>query len=71
MKCEKELISKEQSKTLQVQITVEFKAYFKDEQGQEVEKLERKANDEQNYLYLQVDVKKEGFFITLEEVRCF
>lgn len=28
MKCEKELISKEQSKTLQVQITVEFKAYF-------------------------------------------
>lgn len=28
MKCKKELISKEQSKKLQVQITVEFKAYF-------------------------------------------
>lgn len=41
---------------------VEFKAYFKNEQGNEVQTLERKISDKENYLYLQVNVKKEGSF---------
>jgi hypothetical protein len=49
---------------------VEFKAYFKNEEGEEVATLETKPNEEETFLYLRVNVKKEGYFngeITLDE----
>lgn len=41
---------------------VEFKAYFKNEEGKEVTTLEKEQNQEEMYLYLRIDVKKEGYF---------
>ena len=48
---------------------VEFKAYFKNEEGKEVTTLEKEPNQEETYLYVKVEVKKEGYFngeITIE-----
>lgn len=41
---------------------VEFKAYFKDKEGREVTTLEKEVNQEETFLYLRIDVKKEGYF---------
>ena len=41
---------------------VEFEVYFKTSEGKEVETLEKEINDEETYLYLQLNVKKEGYF---------
>lgn len=41
---------------------VEFKTYFKDEEGNEVTTLERDTKAEETFLYLRVNVKKEGYF---------
>lgn len=41
---------------------VEFKAYFKDGEGKEVTTLEKVPNEEETFLYLRVNVKKEGYF---------
>lgn len=41
---------------------VEFKAYFKDEEGNEVTTLEQDTKVEETFLYLHVNVKKEGYF---------
>ncbi len=49
---------------------VEFKAYFKDGEGKEAITLEKEAYTEETFLYLRVDVKKEGYFngeIVLED----
>ncbi len=48
---------------------VEFEAYFKDEEGKEVTTLEKEAKKEETFLYLRMNVKREGYFngeITLE-----
>lgn len=48
---------------------VEFKAYFKDKEGKEVTTLEKMQNEEDTFLYLRLNVKKEGYFngeITLD-----
>lgn len=41
---------------------VEFQAYFKDEGGNEVTTLEQDTKAEETFLYLRVNVKKEGYF---------
>ncbi len=41
---------------------VEFRAYFKDEEGNEVTALEKDTKVEDTFLYLRVNVKKEGYF---------
>lgn len=41
---------------------VEFKAYFKDKEGREITTLEKEVNQEEAFLYLCIDVKKEGYF---------
>lgn len=41
---------------------VEFEAYFKNEKGEEVTTLERILEGKETYLYLRVNVKKEGYF---------
>ena len=41
---------------------IEFKAYFKNEEGKEVTTLEQATNQEETFLYLQIGVKKEGYF---------
>ncbi len=41
---------------------VEFKAYFKNEEGNEVTTLEQLTSQEETFLYLQIGVKKEGYF---------
>lgn len=41
---------------------VEFKAYFKNGEGKEVTTLEKMADEEKAFLYLRVNVKKEGYF---------
>lgn len=48
---------------------VEFEAYFKEEEGKEVTTLEKEAKKEETFLYLRLNVKREGYFngeITLE-----
>lgn len=48
---------------------IEFKAYFKDGEGKEVTTLGKTADEEKTFLYLRVNVKREGYFngeITLE-----
>ena len=41
---------------------VEFKAYFKNDAGNEVTTLEKMPNEEEAFLYLRINVKKEGYF---------
>ncbi len=41
---------------------VEFKAYFKNKEGREVTTLEQEVKEEETFLYLHVNVKKEGYF---------
>ena len=41
---------------------VEFEAYFKDQEGRKTSNLNTSINSTQNFLYLQVKVKKEGYF---------
>lgn len=41
---------------------VEFTAYFKDKEGKEVTTLEKPQNEEETFLYLRFNVKKEGYF---------
>lgn len=41
---------------------VEFNAYFKDGKGKETTTLEKMPNEEETFLYLRVNVKKEGYF---------
>ena len=41
---------------------VEFKAYFKNKEGKEVTTLEKVIKEEETFLYLRVNVKKEGYF---------
>jgi len=41
---------------------VEFEAYFKTAEGEEVSTLEKELNEEEVYLFLQLNVKKEGYF---------
>lgn len=48
---------------------VEFEAYFKDEEGKAVTTLEKEAKKEDTFLYLRMNIKREGYFngeITLE-----
>ena len=47
---------------------VEFSAYFQDESGEKIEKVEENI-DKESYLYVDLSVKNEGYFsgeITLE-----
>lgn len=41
---------------------VEFETYFKDENGKKVGTFERIAGDEEESLYISINVKKEGYF---------
>lgn len=41
---------------------VDFLAYFLDENGEKVEKIEKPIDDENSYLYVDIDVKNEGYF---------
>ncbi len=41
---------------------VEFEAYFKDQDGNKVTKLEKENIQEETFLYLNLNVKKEGYF---------
>lgn len=41
---------------------VEFETYFKDENGKKVETLERIAGEGEESLYININVKKEGYF---------
>ena len=42
---------------------IEFGAYFKNDNGQKITTLERNANMEEVSLYLDINVKEEGFFV--------
>lgn len=41
---------------------IEFTAYFKNQEGKEVTTLEKLQNEEEAFLYLRFNVKKEGYF---------
>lgn len=41
---------------------IEFTAYFKNQEGKEVTTLEKLQNEEESFLYLRFNVKKEGYF---------
>jgi len=58
----KSLISYAQDNLATNHPNVEFKAYFKDQEGKEVTTQEQDAKSLENFLYLRVTVKKEGYF---------
>ena len=52
------------------QSNVKFSSYFKDENGNKITAKESKYNQTEEYLYLQIEVQKEGYLlgnVTLEE----